>query len=307
MYADMMRQTLHECRRINADVLHCARVIPEGLVGLAVSKALGIPYVVWVHGEEVAIYRHYSIKRRLMPVVFREARAVICNSTSTHEIALSSGAPAARTHIVHPGVDAAVFQRDYDITDLMDRWGTRGKKVLLTIGRLARRKGHETVLRALARLRDPSILYLILSGGELEAELKGLTVSLGLENVVHFVGPVGRHELPRYYALADLFIMANRTLSDDDREGFGMVFLEASASGKAVIGGRSGGVVDTIVHGETGLLVDASSETVVADAIASLMAAPEHRRELGERGRSWVGRFSWPHAATRLFQAACAD
>src|SRR5687767_9677764 len=67
--------------RDRIDVVHCARVIPEGLVGLALKRALGIPYVVWVHGEEVSMYLRFWGKRALMPEIFREARAVVCNST----------------------------------------------------------------------------------------------------------------------------------------------------------------------------------------------------------------------------------
>lgn len=307
MYSDMVYETIRECIRSKVDVLHCARVIPEGLVGLCVSRLLRIPFVVWVHGEEVAIYRNYSVKRRLMPMVFRNARAVLCNSTTTMTSALDSGAPGTATHLIHPGIDGTQFQGPFDCQDIIARWGLTDKKVLLTVGRLAQRKGHDVVLKALALLRDPDIVYLVLSSGEMEAELKALAEQLGIRNSVRFVGAVDRRELPRYYSVADLFVMANRTLPNNDLEGFGMVFLEASASGKAVIGGRSGGVVDTILHGETGLLVDASSETIVAESIAELMSAPERRERLGRRGREWVSRFSWPAASTRLFQIACGS
>ena len=176
------------------------------------------------------------------------------------------------------------------------------------MGRLTRRKGHEVTLRALARLRDRGALgptrWLVLSGGELEGELTALARSLGVDDVVRWVGPVSRQELPRYYALADLFVMPNRTLHDDDVEGFGIVFLEASAAGVPTIGGRSGGVPDAIDDGVTGLLVDGASEADVADAIGALLRDDARRAAMGEAGRAWARRFSRVEAAGRVREAS---
>jgi phosphatidylinositol alpha-1,6-mannosyltransferase len=88
--------------------------------------------------------------------------------------------------------------------------------------------------------------------------------------------------------------------SDDDVEGFGMVFLEASATGIPVIGGRSGGVPDAVQDRVTGLLVDGERADAVADAIASLVDDPERRRVMGEAGRAWARGFSWPRQAERV-------
>ncbi len=299
-YARMTAATLAVCRREGIDVLHCGRVIPEGLVAMAVHRVLGVPYVVWVHGEEVSIYLRYGVKKRLMPRVLSGARGVIANSTFTRGRALAAGAVDARLHVVNPAVDADAFVGPFDTREITARWGLAGKRVLLTVGRLTRRKGHDVVLQALARLKLPDVVYLVLSDGELEAELKALAGSLGLDGVVRWVGPVKSSELPVYYAAADVFVMANRTLADEDVEGFGMVFLEASASGLAVIGGRSGGVPDAVSDGESGLLVDGASVTDVADALWDLFEHPDKRRRLGDQGRAWARRFSWEHAAERV-------
>ncbi len=307
-YARMLAAALHVCARERIDVLHCARVIPEGLVAVAVQRALGVPFTVWAHGEEVSMYMRYPVKRRLMPRVYGAARAVLVNSRFTRAKALIAGAPEPRLHVVHPTVDAEVFEGPFDTSDLAARFDTVGRRVLLTVGRLTRRKGHDVTLRALARLRDRGALgptrWLVLSGGELEGELTALARSLGVDDVVRWVGPVSRQELPRYYALADLFVMPNRTLNDDDVEGFGIVFLEASAAGVPTIGGRSGGVPDAIDDGVTGLLVDGASEADVADAIGSLLHDDARRAAMGEAGRQWARRFSRVEAAGRVREAS---
>lgn len=302
MYAAMLAATLRVCVRERIEVLHCGRVIPEGLVGLAVHRALGIPYTVWVHGEDVSIFMRYPVKKRLMPEVFRHARAVFANSGFTLGRATLAGAPHDKTHVVNPAVDAARFAGPIDVSDLRARWGLHGKTVLLTVGRLTRRKGHDKVLDALASLRAtrPDLAYLVLSDGEEEASLKAHCTALGLDDLVRWVGPVKPHELPGYYAVSDLFVHPNRTLSDDDVEGFGMVFLEASATGIPVIGGRSGGVPDAVQDRVTGLLVDGERADAVADAIASLVDDPDRRRVMGEAGRVWARSFSWSRQAERV-------
>lgn len=303
-YARMFAATLAVCRRERAEVLHCARVIPEGLVGLAVSRILKVPYTVWVHGEEVSIFMRYAVKKRLMPEVFRNARAVFANSSFTEGRAALAGAPAERLHVVNPAVDASAFEGPFDTGDLARRYDLDGKTVILTVGRLTRRKGHDVALRALARLRPTGaldgVVWLVLSDGELEDELKALCTSLGLDDVVRWVGPVAARELPGYYAVADLFLHPNRTLDDDDVEGFGMVFLEASASGVPVIGGRSGGVVDAVSDGVSGVLVDGTSVEAVAEAVGAMLSDPARRAQYGAEGRAWARRFSWSYAAARV-------
>jgi phosphatidylinositol alpha-1,6-mannosyltransferase len=171
--------------------------------------------------------------------------------------------------------------------------------VLLSVGRLTRRKGHDHVLYALARLKRRDLAYVVLSDGELESELHAMTRDLGLEDIVKFVGPVDARELPRYYAAADVFVLANRTLADGDVEGFGLVFLEASAAGLPVLAGRSGGVPDAVNEGVSGLLVDGSVGEI-AHALERLVDDPALRRRLGHDGRQWVReRFSWERAAER--------
>lgn len=300
-YSRMAMAATRVVLRDKIDAVHCARVIPEGLVGLMLHRTLGVPYMLWVHGEEVSMYLRFWAKRALMPEVFREAHAVFCNSSFSRGRAHTAGAPSDKLHVVNPGVDAARFAGPFETEDLRARWGLEGKTVLLTVGRLTRRKGHDYVLQALARLERRDVVYLVISEGELEDELRRLALELGLGRVVRFVGPVPSADLPRYYALADLFVMANRTLPDEDVEGFGMVFLEASASGLPVIGGRSGGVVDAVINEETGLLVDGASVPDIANALRRLLDDAELRRRLGARGREWVrGRFSWERAARRV-------
>jgi phosphatidylinositol alpha-1,6-mannosyltransferase len=306
-YARMVSRVLQVLRRERIEVLHCGRVIPEGLVAYGLHQLTGVPYVVWNHGEDVALYLKYPVKKKLMRQIFQSARGVLANSSFTRATVQIAGAPSDKLHVVNPAVDADAFAGPFETQNLVERWGLAGKRVLLTVGRLTRRKGHDHVLQALARLKRPDVVYLVLSDGELEDELKALSNELGLQDVVRWVGPVARDDVARYYHVCDVFVMANRTLSDDDCEGFGMVFLEASAAGKAVLGGRSGGTVDAISHGVSGLLVDASSVDLVTEAIKTLLDDDALRRRLGEQGRAWARGFSWERAARRVRAIAAGE
>jgi len=104
------------------------------------------------------------------------------------------------------------------------------------------------------------------------------------------------------YALCDVFIMASREQLDlCDLEGFGMVFLEANACGKAVIGGRSGGIADAVLDGETGLLVDPHAPEAIAVAVDRLLSDPALAARMGAQGRARILReLTWDRVADQV-------
>jgi len=296
------------CRADGYRAIHCGRVFPEGLAGWWAHRRLGIPYLVYVHGEEVSRYQMYRIERRLMPIILREASTVLANSNSSRNLALRSGARADRIEVVRPGVDAERFSRG-DAESIRRRFGLRGAKLLVTVGRLTARKGHHQVIRALPKVigRVGPTAYLIVGRGECEQELRDLAAHLGVSDHVIFAGLVPDGQLPSFYAAGDVFVMPNRRLPDGDVEGFGMVFIEAGAAGRPVIGGRSGGVPEAIDHQRTGLLVDAESVDAVADAISRLLSDEALRTRMGQAGRQRAQReFDWDGIAQRI-QATGAD
>src|SRR5262249_18368371 len=108
--------------------------------------------------------------------------------------------------------------------------------------------------------------------------------------------------LPEIYALSDVFVMPSRqNLEACDVEGFGLVYLEASACGKPVVAGRSGGASDAVLDGETGLLVDPNNPLEVANALERLLTNKDLAHALGRQGRSrLIGTFEWPQIANRV-------
>jgi phosphatidylinositol alpha-1,6-mannosyltransferase len=153
---------------------------------------------------------------------------------------------------------------------LLDRHDLHGRRVLLTVGRLAaaeREKGHDRVLAALPEL-DPQIVYLVAGDGDDRPRLADLARRLGIADRVRFAGMVAAEELADYYRAADVFVMPST------QEGFGIVFLEAAASGLRVIGGDRDGGGDALADGALGQMTDPTDSASLAAAIRQALVAP---------------------------------
>jgi phosphatidylinositol alpha-1,6-mannosyltransferase len=132
--------------------------------------------------------------------------------------------------------------------------------------------------------------------------LEELTLSMGVHGNVMFLENVDAAELPSIYGMCDVFVMPSRAdLGACDVEGFGMVYLEANACGKPVIAGKSGGIADAVLDGETGLLVPPDSPETLADSICRMLTHKEYAERLGQQGRERAIReFGWGAVADRV-------
>jgi phosphatidylinositol alpha-1,6-mannosyltransferase len=167
------------------------------------------------------------------------------------------------------------------------------------------------VIRALPSVakKFPDVKYIIAGTGEEYDFLQRLAGEVGVEDKVIFVGQIDNDEQAAYYAACDIFLMPNRQIGADI-EGFGMVFLEAGAAGRPVIGGRSGGTGEAIQDGVTGIRVDGENVHAISEAVIDLLSDSQKARTMGERGRQWVQTvFSWELIVerTRQVSATVAD
>lgn len=285
-----------------APVVHCGRILPEGLAARIARLAGGPRFVCWAHGEDLAFMSTSRDLTATMRHVVNQADRVIANSENTKAFLTRTGIAPEKVAVVHPGVDCARFRPDVDGRAIRSQHGLDSHLVILSVGRLQARKGHDVAIQAVAALRAelPSLKYVIVGDGEERPRLEELVATLGVADAVVFAGEVAEEALPRYFAACDVFLLANR-VEQGDFEGFGIVFLEAAASGRPVIGGASGGVIEAVEHGVTGLLVDASSVDAIAGALATMVRGADLRRAYGEAGRRRaVERFSWEAAAARV-------
>ncbi len=160
-------------------------------------------------------------------------------------------------------------------------------KILLTLSRLVRRKGHETVIKALQTVKEeiPDIKFVIAGTGDksYENKLNRLISELHLKQNVVFLGYVEESSKNTLYNASDVYIM-NSTATDEkgDSEGFGITFLEANACGKPVIGSKSGGIPDAVEQNVNGLLVEPDNPGDTATAILTLFSNKELYRRMSQ-------------------------
>jgi len=212
-----------------------------------------------------------------------------------------------RAHLEHlpPGVDTERFRPDRAArAELRTRYGLGDRPVAVCISRLVPRKGQDMLISAWPdiRRRVDGAMLVIVGGGPSADHLHRMARERGVGSDVVFTGGVPNAELPGHYAMADVFAMPCRTRGAGlDVEGLGIVFLEASATGVAVVAGRSGGAPETVLDGRTGRVVDGRSRAELVEAIGDLLADPHRAAELGQAGRDWIIRdWNWDSHTARL-------
>ena len=271
--------------------------LDDALMAHWTHRALGYKHILYAHGNEIlsAGKSTWDIpKSALMASSY-----VVANSCYTASLLRDLGVPAERIRIVHPGCDLEQFQRRAVAQADRARWtgGRPQARLVLSVGNLVERKGHDIVIRALASLPQAlhDVLYLIAGDGPHRAILEALALSVGVADRVVFLGRVPTAELPLLYSAASVFIMASRERADHcDVEGFGIVFIEAAACGAPTIGGRSGGIEDAVLDQVTGLLVDPNDPQAVAESLVHLLSNEHLALQLGEAARlRAIADFSW--------------
>ena len=276
--------------------VHAARCLPEGVMALALRLWTGVPYACYVHGEDVGTARYSREHRWLAERVLGNASFLIANSRSTERILIREwGIASERIRLLHPGVETARFVPAARDPSVRAALGWDERPVVLTVGRLQLRKGHDQMIRAMAAVRGaiPRAVYAIAGDGEERTRLEDLADRNGLRDHVQFLGEVDDDRLVQLYQQCDLFVLPNRQVGRDI-EGFGMVLLEAQACGKPVIAGASGGTIETMRIPETGLVIPCDEPDDLAAAVVEVLADPDRRARMGAAARAWVvERFDW--------------
>ncbi len=268
------------------EAVHAGRVLPEGWVGWFVARIIRKPLVIYAHGEEITTWSRYPRRLKAMRFAYRHANVVIANSDFTRGELLKLAVPAERIRLIHPGVNLERFHPGYETTDLRQSIGAgESGKLILSVGRLSRRKGFDQVIQSLPKLRQQGldVHYAIIGIGEDEEYLRRLAQEHGVTERVHLLGHVAMEDLPRWYCAADVFAMPNREINGDT-EGFGMVFVEAAACGTPSIAGLAGGTGAAVRDGETGLRVDGTDGAKVAEALRRLLTDDELVKRLASQG-----------------------
>lgn len=301
MYLRLFARALRLALSHRFDAIHAGRALPEGLTAWAVARLTLHRVVIYAHGEELTTWGRGG-KYKAMRFALRHANRVIANSEFTRDELLNMGVNPVRITLIYPGVDVARFRPGLAFADLRESVGvgTNGK-LILSVGRLSRRKGFDQVIQSLPALvaAGLDVHYALIGIGEDQDYLLELAREHGVATRVHLIGHVSADDLPRWYNACDVFAMPNREINGDT-EGFGMVFIEAAACGKPALAGRAGGTGAAVQDGVTGMRVDGTQAATVARALQHLLQATDVSAAMGQAGLARVlDDFSWEVVARK--------
>jgi len=314
-------------RDVNAELIFLDPALPLGALGPRLRAA---PYVAVLHGAEVTVPGRLPGSRALLRRVLDGAAGVLAAGTYPAEQAARAAGRPLPGLVIPPGVDVDRFQPRTD--DPAARSVTRKRfglpeaaPLVLGVSRLVPRKGFDVLVDAIARLarhrfpaREEAVtpsgsgepVHLALAGsGRDRDRLAKRAARAGLGDRFHLLGRVPDDDLPALYAAADIFAMCCRERWGGlEAEGFGIVFLEAAASGLPAVAGRSGGAWEAVDDGSTGFVVDPLDAGAVAAVLERLLADPALRRRMGAAARTRAEQsFAYDTLAARLTPLAQGD
>lgn len=269
------------------DLLNTHFAIPSGPTGVVLARLFNRPQVLTLIGGDI-----YDPTKKLSPsnnlILHTVVRGVL--NWSSHIIAISEEIRRrAREHyhcqkeiqVIHYGLSPPSFE-----SKSRTQLGVpEGAVVLISIGRLIKRKALGDLLLAMSRLEDEGFRLLIIGEGPEQARLRELAKRLGLSSRVHFLGAIWGEAKYQYLAASDIFVLPSV------HEGFGLVFLEAMYCGLPVIASSSGGQTDFLRDGETGFLVPVGDVDALAQRILRLVRDGALRKRISEFNRQYVERF----------------
>jgi phosphatidylinositol alpha-1,6-mannosyltransferase len=286
----MLHTVEQMAEREGAELIQLGHPLPAGLLGPRIRQRHGLPYVVFLGGAEVTLPGVVPGVNNLLRHVLGNASMLLTVSEFTANAARKQTDGKVRAEVLRPPLPVEEFvpAAGDEAQALRTRHGIDGQLVVC-VGRLVPRKGQDTLIDALCLLRSefPHLHLALIGEGRLATGLYDRAQKRGVGERVHLTGALTDRAMKEWLRAADVFASPCRSRWGGlEVEGFGIVFAEAALAGLPVIAGDSGGAPESVVQGETGLVVDGHSAQQVAAGLAAILRrSPEQRREMGVKGR----------------------
>jgi glycosyltransferase involved in cell wall biosynthesis len=261
------------------DLIDAHYFFPDGVAAIRLGRHLKKPVVITARGTDVNLIPELPGPRRMIQEAAREAAGIIAVSQALKDALVGLGIPGERVTVLRNGVDLELFQpqaREETRASL----GLLGP-ILLSVGHLIERKGHELVIGALPSL--PGYRLLIAGDGPERARLENLSNALKVSDRVSFLGALPHEQLHKIYAAADALVLAS------SREGWPNVLLESMACGTPVVASNIWGNPEVVSRPEAGVLMGERSAAGVAEGVLRLFGALPARAAT----RRYAEEFSW--------------
>lgn len=292
-------------KKYRVEYLWSENILPLGTATMIVAKLLKLPYVVNIYGMDILQAQSSRRKKIISQLVLESATKIISCSKATKNLITNRGIDKSKVEVVYPGVsveDKKVYDSNLK-QELIDKYNLAGKKILLSIGRLVERKGFLEVIEMMPKLlkKMPDLIYVLIGSGEQKDKIVQRIKELNLSDKIIFLDGVNDKEKWTWLELSNSFIMLAKQ-TEEDIEGFGIVYLEAGLAGKPVIANKCGGPSEAVIDGQTGILLDPNSDlSKRINIISDFLQDDSSLRELGLQAQSIViKKFNWQNSINKL-------
>lgn len=297
----------------NIELIMLHHVLPVGYVALLIKKLLGVPYIIFSHGTDVVAGTRTGWKKNMTKMVVEGSEQVIFNSNNLMG-RLNDKLPefSDKYSVLYPCPDKEFFTpaNQEEVEDLRVKLALEGKKVVLSVGRIDDGKGFTHLVRLFPKLlqQEPNLVWIIIGDGPKQKAMYAEIRKNNLQNIVRYVGEIPHDDIKKYYYLCDVFALFTHP-DNGLEEGLGLVFLEAAACGVPTVAGRSGGVIEAVLHGETGVVVDIYQNLEVAgNEIIKMIQDPNYAKQLGDNAQKRIqSTFIWENQLKVLDQWLITD
>ena len=291
------------------DAIHTHWILPQGFVGAVSAGLLGVPHVLTVHGGDV-----FALQGRFLRYLKRQALG------SADRVTVNSSVTESAVHDIHSsmsslkripiGVTMQTIDRNAPkVHSIRERYRRGNGPLLVFVGRLVDEKGCADLLEAIRLLKTelPDMSALVIGEGQDRQALEDFAADHCVSDRTTFVGWVQPHEILAHIAAADVFVGPSRTGSDGWVEAQGLTFLEAMVAGTPIVATRTGGIVDSVRDGETGLLVEQRAPDQIAEAVKRLTGDPELATRLTLQARRLVAAVFSREVSAAAFDSVFSD
>ena len=267
------------------DVISAHWIVPNGVIAAIVGALRTIPFVVTLPGSDVYVARKNAVFSRVTRWAAERAAVVSTDSPQYLKELRETGACLRRQAIIPYPVDSSSIQFNTNVSPLRQRLHiAKGAHIIVSVGRLVEKKGFHYAIRALPGIlkKYPSTVYVIVGDGDMRETLEDEVMKFKITKHVHFVGSVTRHEISRYYSLADVIIIPSIKDQQGNIDDRPVALIESMVCGRAVVATRFPGNALTIEHGKSGLLIPQKRSTAIEQAVIELLASKSLRERLGK-------------------------
>lgn len=303
-WVKMLWQIWNLIKKEKIQMIYVHHALPVGYIAYLLKRFKKIPYVIFFHGTDLEL--GVKNKKNKLKKVCATADKIVVNSIFLKNKFQSAFEDLKKEiSVVYPCPDDIFLQKtpEMELKKLKSQLALEGKKVIITVARMAEGKGYPHLIRLLPKILEkvPNLVWLILGDGPKKDEIIKAIQKNYLQNVTRFIGKIPYTELPKYYQLADLLVLLTHPDESSAEEAWGTAFVEAAASGLPVVAGRAGGVEEAVENMTTGLVVDVYQDQGIISAVSELLRNVDYAKQMGQAGKERVIReFNWVEQLKKL-------